>query len=230
MTELLLACIAFVGTHFLLSHPLRAPLVGKLGEGAFLGVYSLIALVTLLWIAYAFYMAPKGAMLWNGWGDILWVVATVLMLLASILFIGSHKGNPAEPSPGKPSKHLDRPADGVFAITRHPMMWSFALWGVAHIMVMPTPANIVLAASIIVLALGGSYGQDCKKEKLLGDAWSAWEARTSYIPFARQLSGSASWRDALPSRRILLIGIILWLVATLAHGNIGAGIWRWLLG
>jgi len=230
MTELWIACIAFVSVHLLLSHPLRAPLVSKLGEAAFLGVYSLIALVTLLWVAYAFYMAPKGAMHWNGRSDAPWGVATVVMLLASLLFAGSHKGNPAEPSPGKPSKHLGRNADGVFAITRHPMMWSFALWGVAHIMVMPTTANIVLAASIILLALGGSYGQDRKKEKLLGDAWRAWEARTSYIPFARQFAGATPWRDTLPSRRILLIGIIIWLVATLAHGSIGAGIWRWLLG
>lgn len=230
MTELLWACIAFVGTHFLLSHPLRAPLVGKLGEGPFLGIYSLIALITLLWVAYAFYMAPKGAMLWNGWSDALWAEATVLMLLASILFAGSHKGNPAAPSPGKPSTHLDRSATGVFAITRHPMMWSFALWGMAHIIVMPTPANILLAGSIIVLALGGSFGQDRKKEKLLGDAWGAWEARTSYIPFACQFTGKTPWRDAMPSLRVLLIGVIIWLVATLAHGSIGAGIWRWLLG
>lgn len=229
MTELLLACIAFVGTHFLLSHPLRAPLVGKMGEGPFLGVYSLVALVTLLWMAYAFYMAPKGVPLWNGWSDVLWIVATILMLLASILFVGSHKGNPAAPSPGKPPASLGRAADGVFAITRHPMMWSFALWGIAHIMVMPTPANIILTGSIIILALGGCYGQDRKKEKLLGDAWSAWEARTSYFPFASQFSGKAPWSAALPSRRLILIGIILWLVATLAHGGIGAGVWRWLL-
>ena len=36
--------ILFVGLHFLLSHPLRRPLVQRLGERAFQGVYSLIAL------------------------------------------------------------------------------------------------------------------------------------------------------------------------------------------
>ena len=34
---------------------------------------------------------------------------------------------------------------GVFAITRHPMMWSFTLWGTAHILVFPTTENIILA-------------------------------------------------------------------------------------
>ena len=40
MTMLWLAAIAFVGTHFLLSHPLRAPMVrAMLGEGAFSGIF-----------------------------------------------------------------------------------------------------------------------------------------------------------------------------------------------
>ena len=36
---LFLSSIAFVGLHFLMSHPLRASLVAKLGERAFQGVY-----------------------------------------------------------------------------------------------------------------------------------------------------------------------------------------------
>jgi len=43
---LFLSCIAFLATHFLMSHPLRAPLVRAMGEGPFRGLYSLIALIT----------------------------------------------------------------------------------------------------------------------------------------------------------------------------------------
>ena len=35
---LFLSCIAFVGLHFLLSHPLRAQLVSRLGEKGFQGL------------------------------------------------------------------------------------------------------------------------------------------------------------------------------------------------
>lgn len=227
MTELVIACIAFVGTHFLLSHPLRAPLVARLGEGPFLGLYSLVAFATFAWIAYAFYMAPKGAALWDGLGDGPWVAATLLMLIASVLFVGSTAKNPAAPNPEGPHD-LDRPATGVFGITRHPMMWAFALWGVAHIIVRPTDANIVLCIAIIVLALGGAAMQDRKKERLFGDAWQGWESRTSYVPFVRQLSGAAHWGVAVPARRTILIGVIVWMLLTLAHGSIGAGVWRWL--
>ena len=43
---LFLSAIAFVGLHFLLSHPLRAPLVRRLGEKGFQGLYSVQALLT----------------------------------------------------------------------------------------------------------------------------------------------------------------------------------------
>lgn len=228
MTQLLIACIAFVGTHFLLSHPLRDAITGRIGEAPFLGFYSLIAAATLGWMGYAYYIAPKGQPLWNGFGDGPWAIASMVMLLASILFAGSHSKNPAMPDP-RGAHDLDRPASGVFAITRHPMMWAFALWGLAHILVMPTPENMLLSGSVILLALGGSWGQDRKKERLLGEAWSLWEARTSFLPFARQMAGAAPWRASVPARRVILIGIVLWLIATLAHRGLGAGPWRWLL-
>lgn len=227
MTELVIACIAFVGMHFLLSHPLRRPLVARIGEGPFLGLYSLVAFATFAWIAYAFYMAPKSAPLWAGFDDGPWLVATVLMLIASILFVGSMAKNPAAPNP-EGAHDLDRPATGVFAITRHPMMWAFSLWGISHIIVRPTDANIVLCIAIVVLALIGAALQDRKKGRLFGDAWRTWEGRTSYVPFARQFSGAAHWSAAVPALRTLLIGVIVWMLLMLAHGSIGAGVWRWL--
>src|SRR3546814_10245397 len=48
----------------------------------------------------------------------------------------------------------------------------------------PDPSNLVLAGSIAVLALVGAALQDSKKERLQTDTWRAWEAKTSYWPFA----------------------------------------------
>jgi len=82
-----------------------------------------------------------------------------------------------------------------------------------------------------VAALAGSAGQDIKKARLMGDAWRHWAARTSFLPFARQLSGRGSWVDAIPRPHALLGGIVLWVAATWAHGALGymvAGIWRWV--
>lgn len=51
---LIAACIAFVGSHIALSHPLRAPLVGRLGEKGFMAFYSAIALACLYWVVKSF--------------------------------------------------------------------------------------------------------------------------------------------------------------------------------
>ena len=223
----LIAATAFVGTHFILSHPLRAPLVARLGEKGFLGVYSLVAAVTLIWMIVAYRAAPVTPMLWPV-GDGLWAIATVIMLVASILLLGSLVGNPAMPNPDGPIM-VPAEAKGVFAITRHPMMWAFALWGLAHILVYPVVANIIVSAAIILLSLVGAALQDRKKEVLTPAAWRHWESRTSYWPFAAILAGRA--RFGRFGMHALAGGLDVWLAATWAHMPLAgwpAGIWRWL--
>lgn len=222
MTNLILALTAFVGTHFLMSHPLRAAMVKALGDKGFMGVYSLVSFATFAWIILAFRAAPFSAPLWDG-GTGLWWVATVLALLGSILLVGSFVGNPALPAPGA-AEAAAKPARGVFAITRHPMMWSFALLGTAHILVAPTLRGLILWGGLTFLALAGSAGQDRKKRVTMGDAWQGWVEKTSFAPFARGFAGT--W----PGRGVVLIGVLLWLGITYGHGWFGipAGIWLWL--
>ena len=227
MIQLILALAAFVGTHFLMSHPLRAVMAAPLGAGGFQGVYSLVSLATLGWAVYAFRKAPLGLPLWEA-GDGLNALATAIMFLASVLLAGSFVGNPALPQPGAVRLAM-QPPRGVFSITRHPMMWSFALWSLAHVVVSPRPAVIVLAGAIALLAIGGSAGQDIKKARLMGDSWQGWVSRTAFMPFAGQLSGRIPW--VWPGRIALVGGTALWLVATFLHPLAGAptaGLWIWL--
>jgi uncharacterized membrane protein len=222
------AAAAFVGSHFLLSHPLRAPIVRAIGEGPFMGLYSLVALATFGWLALAFRAAPPETPFWAV-GDGLWIVATLLTYVASVLFVGSLRGNPALPGPPRAASAPPEPR-GVFSVTRHPMMWSFALWGVAHILVAPSAANVVLAGTIVFLALVGAALQDRKKEKLQPATWRAWEAHTSYWPLGAILGGRVKFTPAgvVP----VLGGIVLWLAATWAHlplAGLPAGIWRWIV-
>lgn len=222
-----IAGIAFVGSHFLLSHPLRGPFARALGERGFSALYSLVALATFIWLVIAYRAAPATAPLWPV-GDTLWVIVTIVMLIASILFMGSLIGNPALPNPGAPGR-VPGAAKGVFAVTRHPMMWGFALWAFCHIAVFPTLANIVLCATIAILALGGAALQDRKKEKLQPQSWPQWEAKTSYWPFAAIAGGRARLGGFRPHD--WAGGIVIWLAATWAHipaAHIAAGIWRWV--
>jgi uncharacterized membrane protein len=223
----IVAAAAFVGSHFILSHPLRKPIVDAVGATVFLGIYSVVAAATLGWLVVAYRAASAGAPLWPV-GDGVWAAATVVMLLASILLMGSLVRNPALPNPGSPAP-IPAEARGVYAITRHPMMWSFALWGLCHIAVYPLAANIVVAAAMIVLALAGAALQDRKKAVLQPDTWPAWQGKTSYWPFAAILSGKA--RLGGFGMHAWAGGLVVWLAATWAHIPLTgwpAGIWRWL--
>ena len=220
--NLVAACLAFVGTHFAMSHPLRAGMVGVFGEKGFQGVYSLVSLATFAWMALAFRAAPAHTPLWTGFDDISWGIGSLVALVAMVLFAGSLMvRNPALPMPGAEAAARAEPA-GVLKVTRHPMMWGFALWGVSHLVAAPTARTLVLASAVTFLALVGSHLQDRKKETLMGEAWSSWESRTSYWPrWSRILSvGAGPW----------VTGVALWLGLSWAHlpiAGIAAGAWRW---
>lgn len=216
---LVLACTAFVGTHFLMSHPWRARMVYALKPGGFLLFYSIVSLIAFAWMAYEFTRAPKAAALWPA-DDIMWAIATVLMLLASVLFVGSFVRNPS--LPGASEKLAAQKPFGVYKVTRHPMMWGFALWGVSHILVAARPDNFIFSGSIIFLALAGAKGQEIKKRKLVGVEWDAWLRHTSFGLRLGQIAsvGAVPW----------LAGIALWLGASWAHmyfGGYPAGVFRW---
>ena len=219
LVSLLAGSIAFVGTHFALSHPLRAPLVARIGEKGFLPLYSLVAFATLGWMILAFRAAPPADL--PGSGEVGWIAATLLTIPALLLFLGSLRGNPAFPNPGAP-KPVTRAPTGVFAVTRHPMMWGFALWALSHIVLWWSWRTIIVGATILLLALVGAHLQDRKKAALLGDGWTAWEAQTAYWPRWSLLfrAGAVLW----------LLSSALWLVITWAHihaAGVPAGLWQW---
>ena len=212
---LFLSCVAFVGLHFLLSHPLRAPLVGRLGEKGFQGLYSILSLLTFGLMIYFYRVIGREPQVWN-FGEWVWPVGAVLMWLGSILFVGSLLGNPA-----LPGARLERgkAPQGVFAITRHPMMWGFAIWAAVHFAVMGTGKALVFDGAIFFLAVVGSIGQDAKKRKLMGERFHEWTAQTAFIPFARGI--------AWPGMTAFVGGTLLFLLATWLHPQ-PVGIWRWI--
>ena len=215
MIGLALAAGSFVGTHFLLSHPLRRPLVDRIGEGPFRGIYTLVSFATFGLTIWVYHSMGRQQPLWTS-GEAGWVVATLLMWLGAILFAGSFIGNPALPGTRGPR---GRTATGVMAITRHPMMWGFAIWAVVHMMMVATPKALILDFSILFLALVGSMMQDRKKQALMGADWHDWTAQTAFFPFARGLRN--------PGLFAFAAGTALFLVATWLH-PFPVGLWHWL--
>ena len=191
--------------------PLRDALATRIGAGGFRIFYSLVALATFVWAVLAYRDLGRQAPLWSA-PEAVWIVGAILMWLASVLFVGSFFGNPALPGAGR----QDRPR-GVLAITRHPMMWSFAIWAIVHATVIATPKALLLNGAIAFLALAGALGQDRKKRRMHGDKWMAWVDQTHFVPFARGLAN--------PGAKALIGGTLFFLLASWLH-PIGVGLWR----
>ena len=207
---LIIAISAFIAGHELLSHPFRAPLVARVGERGFLIIYSVTALATLGWAVQVWKGVPVDrlwiAPLWLHWASI------GLMAFAAILFVGSVTApNPAlmgMPAGGRPR--------GVQRITRHPMMWSFAIWGLVHIVLSADSRTIVLASGIIVMALFGAAMQDRKKARA-NPAYRDHMKATGFVPFSAQIAGRAGWGTAVPGLVATAGGVVLWALLLWSH-------------
>ena len=189
-------------------------MVRSLGENGFRGVYSLVSLLTFGGMIYFYRAIGREPPLWvaPGWA---WLAASLLMWLGAILVVGSFVRNPAMVGAAGPTGG----PTGVLAITRHPMMWGFAIWAIVHLVVVGTPKALVLDGAILLLAVFGSVGQDAKKAKLMGEAWHEWTAQTAFVPFSRGVANPGIWA--------LVGGTILFLLATWLH-PVPAGFWRWI--
>jgi uncharacterized membrane protein len=218
--NLIAANVAFVGTHFAMSHPLRAPMVKALGAGGFQAAYNVVSLAALAWVYFAFVAAPPADL--PGSGDAGWIAATIITLPAMILLAGSFSGNPALPTPMAEAQARAEPK-GVFKVTRHPMMWAIGLWALSHLVLFWSVRTMVTALAIGILALVGARFQDAKKEVLMGEAWAEWESKTSYWPQLGRLLGVG----AVP----LIVGTALWLAGSYIHlwrAGIPAGVFKWI--
>jgi uncharacterized membrane protein len=185
MTHLVLAAAAFLATHFVSSTPLRAKLIGMIGK-AYLGLYTLIAFATLGWMIWAYYRAP----FFNLWYAIeLRYVPLVVMPFALVFFVcGLFTRNPTMVGQEKLLKTKD-PARGILRVTRHPLMWGFALWAGSHIVARGDGAAVIFFGTFLLLALAGTALIDRRKAAALGGDWRRFAAVTSNLPFAAIAAG-----------------------------------------
>jgi len=215
METLLLACVVFLATHFASSTPLRTVAVDAIGERAWIALYTLIAFSAIGWMVWAYNRAPVEP-LWEG----LRLAPAVLMPLAFILLVGGLlTRNPTAVGQAKALK-ADDPARGVLRITRHPMMWGFMLWAVAHILARGELKSTLFFGSFLVLAGLGAALIDARKAKVLGEDWTRFVRLTSYFPFAAILQGrnrlawsEIGWRN--PAIGLALYAAVFWFHAAM---------------
>lgn len=185
-TQLLLACIAFLATHFVSNTPLRTGLARIAGEKGYLALYSAAAFATLAWMIFAYYHAPYVG-LW--YVPALRYAPLLIMPFALILMVcGVLARNPTMVGQERLLEAAE-PARGILRVTRHPLMWGIALWAVAHMLARGDSAAIVFFGTFLALALAGTALSDRRKARSLGERWRRFTTVTSHLPFTAIAAG-----------------------------------------
>ncbi|WP_376093396.1 NnrU family protein [Roseomonas sp. CCTCC AB2023176] len=211
MLLLILAALLWIGIHVgVAGTRLRGAVVARTGEKAFTGVFSLASAVSITLLVLAWQNAPTTP-LWFPPRVLSWLLV-VLMLLAFVLFAGSVMTRNAT-SLGQGSA-LEQEPRGMVRITRHPMLWSFAIWGIVHVIGNGDTAAILFFGAFALTALLGMPSLDAKVAARDPAGWRGFASRTSLLPFGAVLSGRnrIAWREILWP---LLIGGAAW--AALLH-------------
>ncbi|MGH7089331.1 MAG: NnrU family protein, partial [Stellaceae bacterium] len=108
---------------------LRDRVVASLGEGPYLGLFSLASAAGLAGMVLAYRAAPylPSWGLWLGWRWAMLPLMLVAMLLAAI---GLLTPNPT--AFGQERRIAAKPT-GILRVTRHPFLMGVALWALLHL-------------------------------------------------------------------------------------------------
>ncbi|MDH3286345.1 MAG: NnrU family protein [Betaproteobacteria bacterium] len=217
LTQLLLACGAFLATHFVSSTPLRAGLIRSIGEKAYLALYSAAAFATLGWMIFTYIRAPYAG---------LWPVLSLryaplfFMPFALILIVcGLLARNPTMVGQER-LLEADEPARGILRVTRHPLMWGVALWAAVHMLARGDAAAAAFFGTFLVLALAGTALSDRRKARSLGERWQRFSAVTSHVPFAAIAAGRNTLKPAEIGWSKPAVGIALYVALIFLHSVI----------
>lgn len=188
MIQFLLALACFVALHSIPAIPaFRQALVARLGRRAYLTVYSLVSLLALAWVFHAAFQLDY-AELWSPQPWHAWVTLIVSPIALFLLFAGLLSPNPASISlrgRGKPG--------AITTITRHPVLWGFALWALGHLVANGDLRSLMLFGGFALFSAFGIIMAERRSKRLWGQ-WQAIAATTSILPLAALFAGRARWR------------------------------------
>lgn len=216
MTEFAISLLCFLAAHVVPSRTgLRDRAIERIGRGPYMVAYSALSLVLVAWIVVAARDAPHVA-LWPraGWQNL--VPIAIMPVALIFLAAGLVQPNPLSIStrsaaPGAPL------ADSV-RVTRHPVLWGFGLWALAHLPPNGDLVSVILFGGMAVFAFAGMAVFDRRSRRVLGDeAWRRLAAQTSVIPFAAALGGRT--RLSASAGSLLAVAVALAIYAALVGGG-----------
>lgn len=216
ITNLILASVAFTGGHFFFSHiPVRKKIIAKTSGESFLGLYSLYSIITIFLLVQAWRHAPRVIL----WYPAEWAryVAIPLMFFACIFMVaGMTTKNPTSVGQESVLGKSDS-VSGIIKITRHPSLWGFTLWSLAHLITNGDSAGLVFFLAFGILAFFGMFHIDYKRKVLKGEEWTDFSAKTSLIPFEAIIQGRTTFSIKEIGPPKIMGGIILFFILLFFH-------------
>lgn len=210
------AAIAFVVLHFILSSiPVRRQVIAALKEKGFAAVYSLLALGSFA-AMIVFYRTAPFVELWSPPRWTRWIPVLVMPLALLAMVAGFSTPSPTGAGQEKVAQQ-DAPPRGIQAVTRHPALWGFSLWALGHLATNGELHVVIVAAAMLVLAVGGMFHIDARRKVTLGAAWDSYAAKTSILPFAAIAGGRARLVPAEIGLRRVAIAAVLYIALFFAH-------------
>jgi uncharacterized membrane protein len=137
VTLLILGLVIFLGTHcFSMARERRAAVIGRIGEGPYKGLYSLLSLAGIVLIAIGYGQYRAGGYI-PVWDPPVWTrhLALLLVLIAFICFVAAYL-------PGHIKTRL-----------KHPMLAGVKIWALAHLLANGDLGSILLFGSVLVWAV-----------------------------------------------------------------------------
>ncbi len=191
----------FVASHVLIARSgLKPALISRLGERGYLAAYSALSAALMAWIVAALLAAPR-VLLWTPPpGARIFAIAATFIAFA-LLGAGAASPNPWSVAFRRAGYNPARP--GVVGFIRHPIIWGFGLWGLAHLPANGDWPSIALFGGAFAFALLGARSVEKRRRRALGDA----------------VATLAPGRGGLDRNAVIggLIGISLWALTLAAH-------------
>lgn len=222
MTAHAIACAAWFLLHLIVTGPARPTLAARLGEHGFRGLFSLLSAIFLGAMIWTYIEAPTVTL----WAPSLTLNAVAAGLMAIVFLLLAAGIRPSNPTLAGADLLLGDllPTVGITRVTRHPGLWAFTLWAIAHMIANGDTATLLLAGSILLTAVNGMVSIDRKKRRKLGAAYLEFERKTSVIPFAAIAQGRNEFRPREIGWHTLVLAVVLYAGTWWLHGWLGAPI------
>ncbi len=222
MTMLIASAAVFLAIHLLIAGTrLRDSLTGSIGEGPYLGLFSLASVGAIVWLAMSYSAARAGIenrQLYD-LGNAVHDLAIPVVLIAFLIGVpGLMMPNPTAvgQAAGAANENTVR---GILRVTRHPFLWGVAIWSAYHLSANGDLASVILFGTLLALAVFGTLSIDAKRKRKLGEQWSGFASRTSNIPFGAIVSGRNSIKPGEYLDWRFLVALLLFAAVLFGHAR-----------